>query len=67
MTARTDFEVLTSTGQPLYTSSEIDLARKWAREHALIFPGLRVEAVERVEMRRRVWTDRVHLRVVVAA
>lgn len=64
MKAWTDYEVLSPTGQPLFTSPEIDLARKWARERAAIIPGLRVEAVERVETRRRIWTDRAHLRVV---
>lgn len=59
-----DHEVLSSTGQPLFTSPEIDLVRKWAREHARIFPGLRIEAVERTEVRRRLWTDRAQLRVV---
>jgi hypothetical protein len=62
----TEYEVLSSTGQPLFTTPEIDLARKWARERAAVFPGLRVEAVERTEIRRRVWSYRQHLRVVSA-
>lgn len=64
MKASTEYEVVSSTGQPLFTSPEIDLARRWARERAPILPGLRVEAVERIETRRRIWTDRAHLRVV---
>lgn len=61
---RVDYECLTSTGQPVYTTPELDLARKWARENAATFPGLTLEAVERIETRRRIWTDRAHLRLV---
>lgn len=59
-----EYEITSATGQLLYTSPHRDLAQRWARKHAALYPGLRLDAVERIEIRRRVWTDRAHLRVV---
>lgn len=60
----TDYEVRSAAGALMFTTPDLDLARGFAREKAAEFPGLIVEAVERIETRRRVWTDRAHLRLV---
>lgn len=60
----TDFEVISAAGALMFTSPDVDLARAYIREKVSTFPGLKLEAVERIEKRRRVWTDRAWLREV---
>jgi len=56
-----DFEVTNARGVLLYTSSDLKLARKFARDNAELFSGLKVEEVIRTEVRRPVYTPRLAL------
>lgn len=60
-----DYQVTNHVGTLLYTSPDKELAKEWARRNALTFPGLVVEEVEHITVRRRIYAPR--LRVVEAA
>lgn len=53
-----EYEVLTPVGTVIFTSTDKALARSFAKERGKLIPGLRIESVERIEYRRRIWTDR---------
>lgn len=55
---RKDFQVLNARDTLLYTSSDRDLARDWAKAHAVTHPGAHVEEVEVFEARRVVYRPR---------
>lgn len=59
-----DYELRSAAGILIFTTPDKDLAMKEARSKAETFPGLKIEAVERFENRRRIWSDRSHLRLV---
>ena len=61
MNTELEYEVYSHTDELLYTSPHEDLARRFARTNAPTYPGLYI--VERVTRRRRLWTDRQHMRV----
>lgn len=60
---RTDFEVVTPAGVTILTSSDLELAKNYARDRANQIPGLRVEIVETTVTRRRAYAPRVLARV----
>lgn len=35
-----DYQTVTATGRPLHTSSDPELARRWAKAHAHMYPGM---------------------------
>ena len=55
-----DYEIRSATGDLLYTTPHEDLARKRVIRFARKYPGLYLEHVERIEVRRRLWTDRAN-------
>lgn len=59
-----DYEIRTAAGELLYTSPHRDLALRYARNNACMYPGLRLDEVERVVIHRRIYTDRANLRLV---
>lgn len=67
MSTVTEYEIRSAAGVLIFTTPDKDLAMKEARAKAETFPGLRIEGVERFETRRRVWSDRSHLRLVANA
>jgi len=54
----TDYEVRTAAGRVMFTTPHREKAIRYARMNAPQFPGLYVETVERIEHRRRIWTNR---------
>lgn len=61
MTRREDFEVVNRIGTVLYTSPDLELARKWAKANGLIHPGLKVERVTTTITREPAYTPRLSL------
>ena len=52
------YEVVTRAGAPIHTFSDRIKALRFAKANADMFPGIRVEEVERIEHRRSIWRDR---------
>ena len=52
------YEVVTCAGAPIRTFADRIKALRFAKANADVFPGLRVEEVERIEHRRSVWRHR---------
>jgi hypothetical protein len=50
-----DYQVVSAVGETAFTSSELALARKWAKLNAVTFPGLKVEKVTTTVERQQVY------------
>lgn len=61
-----DYRAVSAVGAVIATFGELALARKWARENAQNWPGLRVEAVTVTTSVATVYRPRAHLRIVAA-
>lgn len=55
---KTEFIVRTAAGRAVLTSSDADLALKFARDKRGVYPGLTVDSETTTVIKRRLWTDR---------
>lgn len=51
---REDYEAVTGLGVLIRTFDTLTLARSWMRQNAHLYPGLRIDAVERERRRETV-------------
>ena len=58
MSARYTFEAVNARGVTIRTFSDLDIARRWVRDHAPEHDGLRVECVTVVTTRNVVYRPR---------
>lgn len=61
MTSSQEYEAINRIGRVLYTSSDLDLAKKWVKKNADLHEGLKVREVVTTVSHRVVYSPRLSL------